>query len=92
MDLHKKEEEICQQLGDQAGLVNCFWNTGTLLREMGNHEKAQDKLKAAIEIEKKLKMPRLEQFRKYLDDYVEELEGRKGFDCGLRIADCGMKG
>ncbi len=75
MELHKKQEGTCQQLGDQAGLVICYWNSGILYREMELHEMAVDKLKAVIEIEKRLKLPRLEQFRKYLAAYMEELEG-----------------
>ncbi len=73
--MHKKEEVIFQQLGDQAGLVICYWNTGILLREMGRHEMALEKLKAAMKIEEKLNLPRLEPFRNYWADYMEELEG-----------------
>ncbi len=74
MELHKKQEEICKSLGDQAGLIVCYWNTGSLLEEMGKPSEAVEKYKIAVELEEKLKHPDLEKDRKYLEELIRKLE------------------
>ena len=74
MELHKKEEKIKKKLGDQAGLVNCHWNTGLLYRKMNQHEQAKKHFLKSLEIQEQLQHPDLEKNRKYVEDYLKELE------------------
>jgi tetratricopeptide (TPR) repeat protein len=46
MDLHKKEEKICEELGDRAGLARSYGNQAVILSDWG-------KLKEAMDLHKK---------------------------------------
>ena len=42
MILHKKEEALCEDLGDRAGLAICWWNQGLIHKQQNDpHTQAQ---------------------------------------------------
>ncbi len=56
--LHKKEEAICLELGNKAGLGYCYWQWGSLARQQGDKDAEKQKLEQALAIFAELKMPR----------------------------------
>jgi hypothetical protein len=56
--LHKKEEALCLELGNKAGLAYCYWNWGLLAREQRDRKTELEKLTAARDIFTELNMPR----------------------------------
>jgi len=58
MALHRKEETICLELGDRAGLAYCYWNWGVLAKAQNDHATSSEKLNAALGIFTELKMVR----------------------------------
>jgi tetratricopeptide (TPR) repeat protein len=50
MALLKKQEAICEELGDRAGLARSFWGQGLILRERDEPDKGNKKLQSAFEI------------------------------------------
>ena len=73
LSLHKQEEQICKEVGSRSGLINCHWNMGVLYRNKEQHDAALKYLRSAIELEKQLSHPDLEQDQRYLAAYLEEL-------------------
>lgn len=57
MALHKREEAICEELGNRRGLAYCYWNWGLVAQAMDDRSTAQEKLQLALEIFTALKMP-----------------------------------
>jgi hypothetical protein len=39
MELHKKEETICEELGNRAGLARTWWNQGLIYNQKRNYKK-----------------------------------------------------
>ena len=73
LSLLRQAEPICEELGDRSGLINCHWNMGLLYRKKEQHAAALKFLRSAIELEKQLRHPDLEQDQRYLAAYLEEL-------------------
>jgi tetratricopeptide (TPR) repeat protein len=55
--LHEQEEAICLELGDKRNLAFCYANWGLLARKQGDRKTELEKLKQALVIFTKLKMP-----------------------------------
>jgi hypothetical protein len=58
VELLKKQEAICTELGNQEGLGYCYYYLGLVAREMGDPHTEKEKLQASLAIFTKLKMPR----------------------------------
>jgi len=58
MALHKKEEAICEELGDRSGLGFCYANLGLLYRQQGDGANSTASLKIALAIFTELNMVR----------------------------------
>jgi len=56
--LHKKEEELCLELGNRSGLGYCYWSWGLLARAQKDSHTEQEKLNAALALFTELNMPR----------------------------------
>jgi tetratricopeptide (TPR) repeat protein len=50
MNLHKKEERICEELGDRAGLAIFWWNQGSLYGETSDLKKKIELWQKSIEM------------------------------------------
>ena len=56
--MHKKEEALCEELGNKSSLGYCYWRWGLLSRERGDTGEANEKLKAALALFTDLGMPK----------------------------------
>jgi hypothetical protein len=58
LELHKKQEALCLELGNRMHLAYCYWNWGLLAREQRDPKTERGKLAAALDIFTQLSMPR----------------------------------
>ncbi len=58
MALHKKEEAICEELGNRDGLAYCYCNWGLLARQLGDSKTEREKLEQTLANFRELGMPR----------------------------------
>jgi hypothetical protein len=56
--LHKKQEEICLELGNKEGLGYCYWQWGLLAEQQGDKQAKRHRLKQAFSIFVELNMSR----------------------------------
>lgn len=71
MELHKKQEKICEELGDRAGLAGCWWNQGSLYGEMNDLKKNIELWQKSIEMNKSIGIP-TEKDEKTLKELMEQ--------------------
>jgi tetratricopeptide (TPR) repeat protein len=64
MELHKKEEKICEELGDRAGLAVCWWNQGLIYNKRKNYKKQIQLWEKSIQINKEIGIPTIEDEKK----------------------------
>jgi Tfp pilus assembly protein PilF len=57
MELLKKKESICLELGNKRGLAHCYANFGLLARKQGDNKTERERLERALTLFTKLKMP-----------------------------------
>ena len=57
MALHKKEESLCEELGDRAGLQACYGNQGLILKAWGRLDEAMALLKKTEALCEELRDP-----------------------------------
>jgi hypothetical protein len=58
VELLKKQEAICLELGSKSGLGHSYWNRGLLARAQGDHATEKQKLQQALALFTELNMPR----------------------------------
>jgi tetratricopeptide (TPR) repeat protein len=58
LELLKKGEAICLELGNRRSLAICYWNWGLLARQRGDANTGREKLERARALFAELKMPR----------------------------------
>ena len=58
LQLHEKEEEICLELGNKAGLGHCYWVWADVDAAQGNRQAQKHKLQQALALFTELNMPR----------------------------------
>ncbi|MCI0471810.1 MAG: hypothetical protein L0Y73_09140, partial [Candidatus Aminicenantes bacterium] len=57
LSLHKKEESICEELGDRAGLAICWWNQGIIYGQQGDRAKQIELWQKSIAANKAMGIP-----------------------------------
>ena len=58
LELLKKQEALCLELGNRRGLAYCYWGWGLLARQERDRKTEREKLAAALDIFSELNMPR----------------------------------
>ncbi|MGD2087254.1 MAG: hypothetical protein PVH61_13805 [Candidatus Aminicenantes bacterium] len=53
----KKQETICEELGDRAGLAICWWNQGLIHNQNKNYTKQIQLWEKSIQMKKKIGIP-----------------------------------
>ena len=57
MALLQKQQTLCENLGDQAGLAISWWNQGTIFGKQGQKDKHIELWKRSIEINQTIGIP-----------------------------------
>lgn len=69
--MHKKEELICEELGDRAGLARTWWNQGIILGLKNDLKKKVELWRKSIEINNSIGIP-TEDDQKALEELINE--------------------
>ena len=48
LELHKKKEALCIEVGNRSSLAYCYWNWGLLAREQRDRNTEREKLTADL--------------------------------------------
>jgi tetratricopeptide (TPR) repeat protein len=60
MALHKKEETICEKLGDRAGLARTWWNQGLIYNQKKDYKKQAQLWQKSIQMNQSIGIPTAE--------------------------------